>query len=136
MRHTTRSAYLLRLCESFLGIGGETTPPPITPLGWGIRGAIAAGSIGLLAHQIHRVKAQTHDKIRQAGLGPEHNQAQTQLRNLRTQHVATLGLNPALGMKIRAQKAHVNAIENAGLERYHRGMVTRPLIPPPSRAQR
>ncbi len=128
----TRSEYLLSLFEGFLGIGGNTSSPlhsdnpVLTANAWKIRGAGAALTAGLIAHQIHRSRAQTRDKVRQAGLGDQHTQARNKLWSLRKQHLMTLGTNPALGMRIRKQKDRVANIENRGLARYHQGLVKKP----------
>ena len=124
----TRAEYLLNLFEFGLsGTSGSLAGgPSLTSRAWKFRGAGAALTAGLIAHQIHRVRAQTRDKVRQAGLGDEHTQARAKLRSLRTQHALSLGADPKVGEQIRAQKSKVNAIENKGLERYHQGLVAKP----------
>lgn len=124
----TRAEYLLNLFEFGLSttMAASSNGPDLSSRAWRFRGAGAALTAGLIAHQIHRARAQTRDKVRQAGLGNEHTQARAKLRSLRTQHLLSLGADPKVGDQIRAQKAKVSDIENKGLERYHQGVVSKP----------
>lgn len=83
-------------------------------------GAVTAGAH--IAHQVWQSKRRTAEKIQQAGLGGEHQQAKRDLGNLRRQNYLGLhapGHAETIKKKYLAQKQKVKDIENRGLQHYH-----------------
>ena len=91
---------------------------------YGGAGAFAGFTAMNIASGVKHAKQSTLHKIRQAGLGQEHNKAKEQLSNMRKKHAMTLGSNSGLGLRIKAQKRRIQDIENRGLERYHKGLTS------------
>ena len=89
----------------------------IHPLALGAGISLATAGVHA-ASQIYQAKRRTAEKVQQAGLGAEHQQAKRQLGHMRRQNIATLGFRGSLAGKIQAQKAKVKSIENRGLQHY------------------
>lgn len=102
---TTRAQNILMMVEG------------IHPLALGAGIGLATAGIHV-ASQIYQAKRRTAEKVQQAGMGAEHQQAKSQLSHMRKQNIASLGLRGGLAGKIQAQKARVKGIENKGLQHY------------------
>jgi hemerythrin-like domain-containing protein len=90
----------------------------------GIGAVVGAANI---AHQMHQAKKRTAEKVQQAGMGVEHQQAKQNLHSLQKTRVKHLGLaSQGMKDKIQASKAHVKHIENTGLQKYHQGLAQNP----------
>jgi hypothetical protein len=110
--------------EQILGRMSEIAPFIISA-GLGVTGAgIHAAS------NIWQAKRRTREKIQQAGLGGEHQQAKQQLSTLRRQHylgLHTPGNAAAIKQKYLAQKQRVKNIETQGLHQYHASLAQNPV---------
>ena len=79
-----------------------------------------------IGYQAFAAKKRREDKIAQAGMGQEHQDAKTELKNLHKQHVAFGGKQPALTHKVNVQKMKLRDIENRGLAKYQQGLAHDP----------
>lgn len=99
----------------------------VVPLILAASGVGAAMGAANIAHQIHQAKRRTAEKVQQAGMGAEHQQAKQDLHTLQKTRVKHLGLaSQGMKDKIQASKARVKHIENAGLHKYHQGLAQNP----------
>ena len=79
-----------------------------------------------IAHGVWQAKRRTAEKVQQAGMGAQHQQAKRELSSLRRRNVATLGLSGRLSGKVAAQKAKVKGIENQGLQKFQQALGSNP----------
>lgn len=79
-----------------------------------------------IAHGVYQAKRRTAEKVAQAGMGQQHQQAKRELSTLRRKNVATLGLSGGLAGKVAAQKARVKNIETQGLAKFHQTLSANP----------